>query len=274
MSYQERMKNHLSEYKVQHLGISECGTYRYRDQNIEYPHILPKSLQWKNILKPFREEVREYSQNEIKLHKYFHHLNSSQAFALNLFIPFFGVQPSERALLLKALGLSDNGGDEWHAEYVPDSHEGTNVDFAWRNSTSGWTYCEVKLTEQEFGRAKSDARHLKKLADIYRPVLCEYVSPELLEPQAFFESYQILRNIWLATRDARSQVIFLMPRENKTLWKQLKKVTDFLDPRLEGRVHATAIEDCLSKLTRSADGPVWSQDYASMLAEKYLPPAA
>ena len=273
-AYLERMKGHLSEYKERKLGISEHGTFRYRGRDLEYPHILPKDLLWQNILEPFREQIQDYAKNDIKLHKYFHHLNSSQAFALNLFVPFFGGSASERTALLESLQLADEGSDEWRAEYVADEAEGTNVDFAWRNSQSGWTFCEVKLTEQEFGRAKNDARHLKKLSEIYKPVLSEHFAPELLEPITFFESYQIFRNIWLAAQDSHNEVLFLMPRENGILWKQLGKVTKFLGPTLEGRVHVTAIEDCLSSLASSTEISDSGRHYASLLAEKYVPPAA
>lgn len=268
------MKDHLSEYKEQKLGVRDCGTFRYRGRDLTYAHILPRDIKWLNVLETFRDEIRGYAQNEIKLHKYFHHLNSSQGFALNLFVPFFGARSSERASLIRSLGLSDDGSDEWHAEYIANSAEGTNVDFAWRNSQSGWTFCEVKLTEQEFGRAKNDDRHLKKLANIYKPVLCKHFSPEMLEPLAFFESYQIFRNIWLAARDPRNEVLFLIPRDNKILWRQLEKVTDFLEPKLAGRVHVTAIEDCLCKLVSNSEISDSSRDYVSKLCEKYVLPAA
>ena len=71
---------------------------------------------------------------------------------------------------------------EWDLERVPDAAEGTNVDVWWR-SADRETYCEVKLSEREFGPATNDARHQRKLEEIYGPVLHGQVNDELLLPQ-------------------------------------------------------------------------------------------
>jgi hypothetical protein len=39
-----------------------------------------------------------------KCHQYLHHLNSSQAFAFNLFFPYFSGGPEAASALLRALG--------------------------------------------------------------------------------------------------------------------------------------------------------------------------
>ena len=71
---------------------------------------------------------------------------------------------------------------QWHLEYLADPDEGTNVDVAWKGPSGAWTYCEVKLSEQEFGQAKDDSQHLRKLEKIYGPTLAPFCSRELLEP--------------------------------------------------------------------------------------------
>ena len=83
------------------------------------------------------------------------------------------------------------GGDvqEWHFEYVPDPEEGTNVDVAWQNSDGIWAFCEVKLSEGEFGSAKPDQRHENKFREIYSPRLHGLVDGRLLE---FCANYQIM----------------------------------------------------------------------------------
>ena len=88
-SYQKRLERHLVDYKQRRLGVRENGEFVHNGQTYSKGHVLPRELQWLNIPEPFRREVREYvTEHRIKLHKYFHHLNSSQALALALFGPY------------------------------------------------------------------------------------------------------------------------------------------------------------------------------------------
>jgi hypothetical protein len=117
-------------------------------------HILPVDLAENNLLAPVREEILAHVKaTGIDLHKYFHHLNSSQAFALNLFYPFF--ERGQSKVLLRALGQRGIARD-WAFERVWDKAEGTNVDVCWRLTRQCQrdtnVFCEVKLTEQKFGR--------------------------------------------------------------------------------------------------------------------------
>jgi hypothetical protein len=202
------------------------------------------------------------------LHQFFHHLNSSQAFALNLFFPFFeGVaSPS----LIRALGL--NGGmKKWYPEHVGDATERTNVDIAWQDENNSWTYCEVKLSEAGFGRAKADDRHFDKLAKVYAPTLIPHCEAQLLEPKYFFANYQILRNVWLAARDTSSSVLFLLPIQNKVLWEPLLAVKSLLKPLLAERVHVVGIENVLHTLLADKSLDAQLAHYTELLIEKYLP---
>ena len=53
-----------------------------------YPHILPKEKKDLNIIEGIRNDFWPYlNKTDIKLHQYFHHLNSSQALCFNLFFP-------------------------------------------------------------------------------------------------------------------------------------------------------------------------------------------
>ena len=214
--------------------------------------------------------MRDYldRHRDVRPHRYFHHLNSSQAFALNLFFPYFE-QGAPRALL-EAMGTPGEFGG-WRPEYIADAVEGTNVDVMWFSPDGSKTFCEVKLSEQEFGVAKDDRRHRQKLEEIYKPVLIGQCARELLEAPAFFSKYQLLRNVWLAARDTDSSVVFLVPRANSALWPQLAPFIENLAPSLARRVHAVAIEDVLAALSSSKSAPrlAW---YAELLQEKYVAP--
>lgn len=272
-TYAQQLKAHLSLYKTIRLGIDEPGLFAYRGQELAYEHILPKDQQWLNILGPHRADIQTYVQERphIKLHRAFHHLNSSQAFALNLFYPYF--ERGGTNALLSAIGLQ---GDVslWEPEYVADATEGTSVDVMWQSSQGARTFCEVKLSEPEFGSALDNAAHRAKLERIYKPVLAGFCNAELLKPQCFFANYQLLRNTWLAAREPESAVVFLLPRANNRIWRQLQGFIQTLSPALASRVHAVAIEDVLSSLASTVSLPDALVGYAELLQEKYVPRAA
>src|ERR1700744_5267215 len=102
-AYEQVLKRHLDAYRLGRLGgvkagdlINSSGTKR------PYGHILPKDLQWLNILEPFRHEIMAYqAARSLNLNNYFHHLDSSQAFAFNLFIPFVQYAPVALASALR-----------------------------------------------------------------------------------------------------------------------------------------------------------------------------
>ncbi len=273
-SYQERLQRHLAAYKRDRLGVTQSGTFRYRGRDVVHAHILPRELRWLNVLEPARAEVRGYiSANPgFKLHKYFHHLSSSQAFALNLFYPPLAAGPSASEALVKAV----TGGGKpasWRFEDVPYEEEETNVDVTWVQADGAPTYCEVKLSEADFGKAPPDRRHREKLTRTYTNALTGYVDASLLTPNVFFSNYQILRNLWLAAKRPAARVVFLLPRANQNLWKPLRAVLMNVAASLRRRVTVSAIEDVVEALESSATVPAVLRWHARMIREKYVLPA-
>lgn len=268
-SFAATLNRHLARYKTLRLGVREPGIFVHKGKEVRHGHILPKELRWLNILEPYRAEVRRFveARDDLKLHKYFHHLNSSQAFALNLFFPYF--ETGHSACLLRAMGLPGQA-ETWHPEYIAAPDEGTNVDVAWRSTEGDWTYCEVKLSEAEFGTARDDKRHREKLNSIYRPILTDYCPADMLEPHTFFANYQVLRNLWLAAREPRASVVLLLPRSNVSLWGPLQAVTTAVSSDLSNRIHIVATEDLLSALASSRTTPPRLAWYAELLSEKYV----
>ena len=158
----------------------------------------------------------------------------------------------------------------WHPENIVVPGEDTNVDISWRSTDGDWTYCEVKLSEAEFGAAKDDKRHLDKLNTTYRPVLAAFCPPEMLEPGTFFSNYQVFRNLWLAARKPKASVVFLLPRSNAALWRPLLTITAAVSTELAKRVYIVAAEDVLANLASGPTTPPRLAWYAEQLAEKYV----
>jgi hypothetical protein len=272
MSYKTRLLQHLTHYKHTVLRVRQPGIFRHKNRDLLKEHILPTAHAWLNLLEPARGLVQTYmaSHADVKLHRYFHHLNSSQAFAFNLFFPFFEGGPAASATLLRALDTPGTLAN-WEPESVPNRKEGTNLDAKWSLVDGSNYICEVKLSEADFGKAVCDDHHKLKLSDIYEPVLNVCVAPHLLTTEAFFKRYQILRNIWHAALVPGSSLVFLMPRANKTLWKLLAQTLDHIEPEMRRRVRSVSIEDVLERLTRDGECPIELRRYAELLQNKYVP---
>jgi hypothetical protein len=229
-------------------------------------------LKWLNLLEPYRAEIQDFidKPEKAKPHEFFHHLNSSQAFAFNLFIPFFLAGQRTASALAAALGVTGGviGG---RVEVVPDPKERTNLDAAWRTQDGSHVFCEVKLTEADFGPAAADTEHRDKLRDIYLDVLTPHVDDVALTERFFFAHYQLLRNVWHLVKKPASQLVLLYPRANAVLAAPIARVIAHLNVDVAGRIVVAHVEDVLAHLGKQDLRDVRLQFQVSALAEKYLP---
>ncbi|MGH9713643.1 MAG: PGN_0703 family putative restriction endonuclease [Candidatus Acidiferrales bacterium] len=268
MSYQNDLKQHLTEYKKLWLGISEPGVFRHRGRDLLYGHILPVQNAELNLF----EEARHFRQiyTNVKLHRYFHHLNSSQAFAINLFFPFFSGKPEAASALLRALG-SPGVFASWEPEWVPDPIERTNIDVSWRTESGATTVCEVKLSETDFGKTLDDSRHREKFP-AYRDRLIPHLEATRLERVAFFDAYQFNRNVYHMVLNDGTRLLFLLPRANTVLWERLKELLNGVMPSTRARISAVAIETAIAALCTDEKCPKEMREYAARLKQKYVIP--
>jgi hypothetical protein len=206
----------------------------------------------------------------VTLHRYFHHLNSSQAFTFNLFLPFLYYGTKGSSALLRALGQS---GDTiaWELERVPVPGEDTNIDVFWHSSTGIRTFCEVKLSEADFGTAPDDKAHQDKLKAVYLNALAGRVDAAMLEPATFFAHYQLLRNLWHIAECEDARLIFLIPRANKKIWNDATSFKLRVAEPLRERVAVIAIEEVILSLCEDIRCPDSLRQYAQMLRIKYIP---
>lgn len=270
--YSERLQAHLAQYKSAGLGITEDGIWTRTGQ--PYPHILPTARLEQNILPGLRDAFWPYARAaRIKLHRDFHHLNSSQAFTFNLFFPFFPPE-GDPGPLLAALELPNRPVAHWGFEAVLDTDEGSNFDVHWAYTGGGAVVCEVKLSEGSFGAARKDAAHLAKRERIYLKRLAGKVEPAVLNDDAFFTNYQLLRNIAFADRGLDHHAVFLLPRANAGLRTTLDTFIDgMVTPEIRPFVHVAFVEDVLSRLAADVGERPALQAIVHQLEAKYLPPA-
>jgi hypothetical protein len=270
VSYQDELKRHLADYKQRHLGINEPGVFQYRGREVWEDHILPLAKADRNILEEAGPEARRFlAEHPSKRHRYFHHLNSSQAFTFNLFFPYFYGGPEGASALLRALGR-EGILDKCEAEAVPVLDEWTNIDMLWTTVDGVQTLCEVKLSEADYGKAPDDTEHRDKLERVYAPLLAAHLEPGRLEKSAFFDAYQFNRNVWQMVREDRNRLIFLLPRANDVLWRQLQGFLLGVVPHSRERISAVATEDVITKLSRDDRCPEVLREYADKLKQKYV----
>ena len=267
--YRDRMLGHLAKYKRTVLKVDADGIW-YRNGR-SYPHILPRERRELNLLHPVRSRwMRHVAEKQIKLHSDFHHLNSSQAFAFNLFFPLLNSSSNTQWALLQALGLSGRI-VEWEFESVPDSKEGTNFDLWLDLELGGQAFFEVKLTEPDFGSAPNDASHREKRRNIYNARLASRgVNPSLAD-SAFFKCYQLFRNFCYADPHTQSTVLLVVPRENEKVRDDANEFIEaFVSPAYRLAMRVVYIEDLVSRLR--ADSAVDTEGQAALeaLAAKYM----
>lgn len=269
--YRKELVEHLAAYKRAVLGDIDAGEFTHQGVVHRLEHVLPVDQKWLTIPAEYREQIKRYQQEKrIHLHRYFHHLNSSQSFALSLFVPYFEGGSAMSGALLRALGQKGTliG---WVPEEIPDSDEGTNIDATWIINDGTRTICEVKLSEQDFGTGKISPARLTKLKDIYAPTLRGRIAEELLEPDPFFESYQILRNVWHLAQAPRSTLMFLFPDQNERLAPLLNRVLSKVAAEIRARISVRSVESVLDHLVSDLESPDEARRYGAVLARKFIP---
>lgn len=270
--YADAMRDHLAAYKSQHHPGLADGIYRGNGR--AYPHVLPEELYRYNIIPSIRDEFWAYfeaNKQSLALHTDFHHLNSSQAFAFNVFYPWMREQRS-RTALLQALQIRVEPIARWHFEHIPDPAERTTFDLFAEYEDGARLLVEVKLTEAHFGLVQPNASHQKKRETVYLPRLVGKVRPEFLEEAHFFLHYQLLRNVSHLQPDRGDQLLLLVPEANAFTWSQATGFLDCLLPQARDAVRVVPAEALMSQLTELATGRESAlATSVAELSEKYLP---
>ena len=267
--YRERMLDHLAEYKRTVLRVDADGIW-YRNGR-SYPHILPRERRELNFLHQVRCQCINYIEEQgIKLHPDFHHLNSSQAFAFNLFFPLLNSGVDSQSALLETLDLPGSVG-KWQFEKVLDSKEGTQFDLWLDLAPSGQAFFEVKLTETAFGKAKNDPSHRAKRSDIYHERLAPRMADPNLPDSIFFKRYQLFRNLCYADPQTQSTVFLVFPRANERACVEANEfIEEYVRPVYRSAVRIVYAEDLVSRLRVDSAVGAAGQAALEALVVKYM----
>lgn len=255
-SYADGLTSHLAEYRRRTLGILEPGAWSRNGRS--YAHILPAAERDLNLVAPIRQECLKYlERTRIRLHRDFHHLTSSQAFAFNLFFPLLSAGGSHADRVAEGLGFVGARITGWKFETVLCRHEGTNFDLVLWLADDRRLCVEVKLTEREFGGARPDAVHVARRDVLYLPRLRGKVDPELLgEP--FFKHYQLLRNLSYVEPGETELVLFYPGRNRSVDTVADRFVSENVLPAFRPLVHMVHAERFAEHLlARPPAGEIW-----------------
>ena len=223
-SYAENRKEHLKTY-ADGLQLPIGGNWQGKGC---YHHILKfeesanKTQNRKNKYKVVCEKnvipgvlTDKFAMKD--MHKYAHHLNSSQVLCYNFFRPLITINNSptdELVQLLEKQGIKISRSAICSFEYCPDKEEKTQFDFNIHDGDIEVIF-EIKYTEYGFGKAKKDDEHKKKFVTIYEKYLnelyCLKCKPYFDE---FADHYQLYRNTIRIT-DKNKYVVLLYPEANK-----------------------------------------------------------
>lgn len=272
MKFQENVKSYLGKYKREVLKIEQPGTYQHNGALYKYQHILPKEKQSLNILGTYRDKFFDSEYSNIDFHKYFHHLNSSQAFCINFFFPLIAEQRSD--LLLEALDLPNAKISTSQFELISDieisNSRKTNFDFFLEIENNKRVYVEVKYTEQKFGSAKPDESHLNKFNMTYWPLLDGnvYIKKKYKSVDQFLKHYQIMRN--LVHINESNIVMFFYPKGNQKIHKQaLQAKNEILTEKGKDKLKLVSAENAYQRLSKSIESDILIEHFEQFYS-KYL----
>ena len=270
MNFRDTACNHLASYKVDRLGVKENGEFHYRGEILKKAHILPRNHLKLNIIEEYRDRFFDSEYASITLHKYFHHLNSSQAMCINLFYPLIAENKLE--LATKFLGITSATNFEACFEKESDVESAdrrTSFDFHTRYSKTQELFVEVKYTEEGFGKATFDNAHKEKFKDTYLPLVerSHFLTDTCRDEDFFLSHYQVLRN--LVHISETRQVVLLFPAANAAVAKEA-------DDAYKMMLMDAGKEKCkrvfLDELVAFLETDGSLKDYYSQFREKYLPP--
>lgn len=271
MTYKEQVKSRLANYKLTTLGVAENGYWR-KDKP-SYAHILPKEQKNLNFLEPYRSELANYAERNIRLHKDFHHLNSSQAVCMNFFYPL--IEENQLSLLLDILKLDNESIDFAEFEKIMDRAEGTNFDFYIKLKSGKQIFFEIKYSETEFKKQKSSAAYQKKYNLIYKDRLSGKLRAGTDDYDSLMKNYQLLRNISYVDATDQNLLVIIYPKGNLKLKQEYEDlINNVIEPSLHKNIHLITWEaiweDLMDSLASSSTVPQRLQDQYKLFGEKYL----
>ena len=196
---------------------------------------------------------------EKELHRYAHHLNSSQLMCYNFFRPYIEVEGDKLRpnnalidLLRKYIAINQYDDALCQFEYVQQDceykGENTNFDFYLKSGDTE-VFFEIKYTETEFGKCDNDQKHEEKFNTIYNRLImgCPAIKKPITYNKEFCKSYQLLRNS-IRAKDKNKYIIFIYDGNNSYCKKQLNEFIDnYIKDEYKNNIKGITWQDIVEK---------------------------
>lgn len=270
--YAERLLQQLAEYKARELaGIAEAEGARTGELS-SAPYVLPHEHRKANILPSIHDRFwAEFDAQTppVALDPDFHHLDSGQAMAFNLFFPFVhagGVDPR----LLRALGIAAK--DDYVASFckVPDPDDDTRSDFYMEARPGRLIFFDVKLSQDDLGRRSGDEALSPELAPEYEALLREHVDAKWLEPANLAANEQMMRKLSWLCRHPDSGLVFIFPRANERLMESEERLKHIVSKSLAPRIAILYLEYLVERILRLVEGDQALREHFLHFRAKYV----
>ena len=235
----KRLNSLRKEILKNYGGDIEPGIWRGKNGNSFKSHILPLKGNI-NTPKTRSEAIIKYTGLDPKvlsdflktknIHQYAHHINSSQLLGLSIFgnmVNSNGSPKQELIDLMKHFGIEISNLAKCVFEYQDNikweqkkEKEGTSFDFFIEEGNKRYFF-EFKFTEDGFGKAKNDNRHIEKIRDVYSTrIKKSTILKTPVEEGQIMKNYQLYRNLIRRESD-NDTIIFITDKENTQTEKEL-----------------------------------------------------
>lgn len=271
--YHSRLTAHFRAYRTRRLPGLPDGILHHGGVPLEYVHILPRERFELNILPVIRVRFWrwfEAQSGNVRLHHFFHHLNSAQALCFNLFFPFLADDGrTVDSRLLHALGIGAQTAFSGKFETVLDKDENADFDFYLEAESGRKIFFDLKFSETQFGSCEDDERQGEKL-ELFRPHLHGHVDPQWFDEKTFFDNYHILRNISHLGCHADSRLFFVFPRTNENLVKSEETIAKIAAQAFGSRVNILYLEVLLDRILTLIKDDAALLEHFEEFGEKYV----
>ncbi len=292
-NYKKTVCDHLSSLLDKNVINGIWWINKKENEYKNVPHILKiKNCNSKKEQKKEQENVvKEYnllkviSQSESKfllmgkLHRYAHHLNSSQIMCYNFFRPQLddNKQVKEPLIkLLQSIGVFFNETNEsaeaefeYEDEKSKEPYRKTSFDFFIKMGETR-VYFEIKYTENGFGTCEDDKKgeHRKKFNNYYKGEMkkCGIIKKSAINwNETFRKYYQLVRNAIKVGE--KSFVVIITDERNFLTNKQLCDFEKEMIENAKNRSHLICIS--WQELCNNADSCGFSETHINQFRQKY-----
>jgi hypothetical protein len=165
----------------------------------------------------------------------------------------------------------DDAIEDARFEVVLVPSEGTNFDFCCQ-TTKARKLFEIKLTEPDFGKAKTDVSHISKFQTIYSAALNGKFDPSYCSCDVFLKHYQLMRNVWNLDVGTCDTLVCIVPKANNCLTEEIGFLKNCLSEKYQNRVSVFYLEDLTARLEKTIpDDAIRMREHFRLFREKYFP---